>query len=65
MTPAWTGGSGEVGCGTCHGLPPANGIHPSVGATSCSQCHGEVINSDLSWKDKSLHLNGHLEYRAP
>jgi hypothetical protein len=65
MTPAWTGGSGEVGCGTCHGLPPANGVHPVVGATSCSQCHGDVINPDLSWKDKRLHVNGHLEYRAP
>ncbi|MBI5477266.1 MAG: hypothetical protein HY906_00335 [Deltaproteobacteria bacterium] len=65
MTPTWTGGSIEVGCGRCHGMPPVNGSHPAVSASSCSQCHGEVINSDLSWKDKSLHVNGHLEYQAP
>ena len=56
-TPDWTSvGSGQADCGTCHGRPPA-----SHASDTCSNCHGQVINSDEKIAHFSLHINGVVE----
>jgi predicted CxxxxCH...CXXCH cytochrome family protein len=62
MTPLWTGGATQVFCGSCHGMPPVTTLHPVVSPTSCATCHGDVVNADLTWKNKSLHCDGVVEY---
>ncbi|MBN2358473.1 MAG: CxxxxCH/CxxCH domain-containing protein [Deltaproteobacteria bacterium] len=42
--PVWTRVDGsQVGCGTCHGLPPPP-PHPDDG--DCAQCHSRTVSSD-------------------
>jgi len=56
--PAWTVVDGsQVGCGSCHGMPPPgpNGTHPAV--ATCELCHTHV-NADFSFNDPALHVNG-------
>ena len=57
----WTKvGSGESSCGTCHGLPPQGHFNfPDV--YNCYTCHGNVINPDYTFKDKSKHINGKVD----
>ncbi len=66
QTPSWTGGSGEVACGTCHGIPPTSSSHPAVtgGLGACSVCHpatvdttGAIIPTNAGGK----HLDGIVE----
>jgi predicted CxxxxCH...CXXCH cytochrome family protein len=47
QAPSWTGGSGEVACGTCHGIPPPNPPHPVVagGPSACSGCHSATVDA--------------------
>jgi len=63
-TPAWNAG-GEVGCGSCHALPPAVADgHPGVtgGLASCAGCHPETMNADGSVKAAGgKHVNGAVE----
>jgi predicted CxxxxCH...CXXCH cytochrome family protein len=61
-SPAWS--STGLVCGTCHGLPPTTGGHPSVTGplTICVGCHGETLNADGSINlAGGKHLNGHVE----
>jgi predicted CxxxxCH...CXXCH cytochrome family protein len=51
--PSWTG-SGQVSCGSCHGLPPTGGHSAS---TACAGCHGY----DGGTFDAGLHLNGTVD----
>ena len=61
-TPVWTQVDGtQAACGTCHGTPPG-GAHPQN--SDCSLCHGDVIATDGSWVDPSLHINGQVDVAA-
>ncbi len=62
MQPSWTGGATEVFCGSCHGLPPVNGIHPAATPATCVTCHGSVVDGSLNFTNKSLHLNGVVNF---
>ena len=62
MQPTWTGGATQVYCGSCHGMPPVTGLHPAAAPTSCADCHGTVVNADLTWKNRSLHANGAVNF---
>lgn len=42
--PTWTR-TGEVACGTCHGVPPATPAHDAgMTLTSCASCHGGTVD---------------------
>lgn len=57
--PIWTLVDGtQSTCASCHGLPPA-APHPQQ--TDCATCHSQVVNSDGSFVDRSLHINGNVE----
>ena len=57
-SPAWTVVDGsQVQCGTCHGNPPP-APHPAT--SPCSACH-PTMNADGTFKDKSKHVDGHLD----
>lgn len=69
QAPAWTGGSAEAACGTCHGLPPPNPPHPIVagGLTACSGCHSATIDATgtlVSPAAGGKHLDGVLQATA-
>lgn len=62
---------GSVVCGSCHGNPTTGnpipgGVHP-VGYTinQCYLCHLPVINSNGEFVNKSLHINGVVNYGFP
>lgn len=55
-TPLWTGGEGEISCGTCHGLPPQG--HVAAALENCGGCHNGIVATDGTIADKALHLNG-------
>jgi len=56
IEPSWTGGSGEVFCGSCHGLPPP-APHPDSGGTKCSSCHPNITDT-LTFIDPEKHCDG-------
>lgn len=56
FSPAWTGGSAEAACGTCHGLPPQG--HSGV-FNQCT-CHSEVVDASMHIIDPSKHINGKI-----
>jgi len=58
FAPAWTGGSAEAGCGTCHGLPP-QGHTALLGA--CVNCHSDVVDASMHIIDPSKHINGKID----
>jgi predicted CxxxxCH...CXXCH cytochrome family protein len=55
VAPIWNGGSSQVVCGSCHGIPPAS-PHPSVGPTvSCGDCHPGYTRTTVN---VDLHVDG-------
>jgi len=68
-----TGVNGAIKCGTCHGdvtkTDPEDrarpgGTHPVKGAfgtTKCMNCHGYVVDENLNFRNKSLHVNGKVD----
>ncbi len=60
--PAWVPGSGAGRCGTCHGLPPLDGVHdPAWQITQCWQCHGRSVDAAgaiVFTGGTSTHMNG-------
>jgi hypothetical protein len=43
--PRWTS-TGEVACGTCHGLPPADANHtPGLPISACTTCHPRTVDA--------------------
>lgn len=55
----------SVVCGSCHGNPTTGsalpgGTHPSLypSITQCWLCHGGVMNSNGTFKDRTRHVNG-------
>lgn len=61
-TPLWTGSSAEAACGTCHGLPPADGHHsPALPLSACAGCHRGTVDPSgaiIVVAGSSLHING-------
>jgi predicted CxxxxCH...CXXCH cytochrome family protein len=63
--PRWTA-TGEVTCGSCHGIPPATAAHrPDLPLTSCATCHprtvdgfGNILVSSVPGGLTSEHING-------
>jgi len=50
----WTDvGSGQVACGSCHGLPPQG----HIAAETCNGCHGDVVDANFNIINDSLHIN--------
>jgi predicted CxxxxCH...CXXCH cytochrome family protein len=69
-TPVWTRiEAGEVGCGTCHGVPPADGLHdPALTLSDCAGCHpatvdgnGNILRSGPPGAETSEHIDGDLD----
>jgi predicted CxxxxCH...CXXCH cytochrome family protein len=59
-TLTWTDvGSGAADCGTCHDLPPAG--HIDAAASECVDCHGRVVDANLTIIDRGKHINGKVE----
>jgi predicted CxxxxCH...CXXCH cytochrome family protein len=56
--PQWTS-TGQVVCGSCHGLPPPS-PHPSV-TGSCNGCHTNLTSS-MGFIDVSKHINGTVDF---
>lgn len=68
-TPRWTrvadadgasgaGGWGDVGCGSCHGIPPPRSTnHPQ--RTDCGACHAGYTSSSVN---RATHVNGTVEF---
>ena len=60
--PLWQPNSGAGRCGTCHGLPPLDGVHdPAWQITQCSQCHGKSVDAFgqiIVTNGVSSHLDG-------
>lgn len=71
-SPTWnaeliTRSPGAVECERCHGNPPDSGTSTKTAdhigkaaTTSCNECHSHV-NTNGTFNDKSLHINGIIE----
>jgi predicted CxxxxCH...CXXCH cytochrome family protein len=62
-TPVWTTAFGTTpntaaDCKKCHGYPPAS---PHDSSTNCTGCHSHVASDNLSFNDRSKHINGAVE----
>ncbi len=59
--PAWTS-TGQVACGTCHGVPPATASHATATTiASCATCHPSSVTSTgaiIITGGTSTHMNG-------
>ena len=53
---AWTGGTSEASCSSCHGLPPTG--HVTFPLNSCANCHTGVVNGSGNIINPALHVNG-------
>lgn len=64
--PRWTA-TGEVSCGSCHGVPPADGAHaPGLPITACAGCHPGTVDAFgniLVREGSSEHINGVVDHR--
>jgi predicted CxxxxCH...CXXCH cytochrome family protein len=65
--PTWTGGSSQVFCGSCHGVPPVGHHVPvdtSGGLGVCNPCHSFTVDGSgklIPASQGGKHLNGLLE----
>jgi predicted CxxxxCH...CXXCH cytochrome family protein len=60
-SPPWTS-TGTVGCGTCHGLPPAD-HDPSETLGTCATCHPDSVDGNGNILLGGKHLNGVIDAR--
>ena len=75
LTPSWTGGPSQAGCGACHGAPPRDGMHtPWINITYCVQCHSttvlptgaiKVTVDPVTGELSSTHMDGVVQIGAP
>jgi predicted CxxxxCH...CXXCH cytochrome family protein len=65
-TPSWNGGTSES-CGSCHGVPPADGVHDrNWGLTTCASCHDATMDASgalIVSATASAHINGVVDVR--
>lgn len=72
--PLWTGGTTpQVYCGSCHGLPPRDGVHPlALPLTACVGCHAATVaadgklrfTTDANGDPVTTHLDGKIQLGA-
>jgi predicted CxxxxCH...CXXCH cytochrome family protein len=58
--PRWTS-TGEVSCGSCHGVPPVDANHtPAMPISSCVTCHPNTVDAfgNIVDSNGSRHVNG-------
>jgi predicted CxxxxCH...CXXCH cytochrome family protein len=58
VAPRWDLASGSIGCGRCHGIPPAD-HQPTLTIADCHLCHGAAI--DASGTLTANHVNGTVD----
>jgi NAD-dependent dihydropyrimidine dehydrogenase PreA subunit len=59
----WTGGADEAACGTCHGVPPTDGVHwATMRLTDCATCHPQTMDPSGALKP-ATHINGVVDVR--
>jgi predicted CxxxxCH...CXXCH cytochrome family protein len=61
-TPAWNAPQGSIGCGRCHGIPPADHA-PALAMTDCHRCHGDAIDAS-GVLDPVRHIDGNVDLTA-
>jgi predicted CxxxxCH...CXXCH cytochrome family protein len=57
-SPAWTNGSADGSCGSCHGVAPKG--HIAVPLSTCGSCHFGIVSTDGKIIDKAKHINGKI-----
>jgi predicted CxxxxCH...CXXCH cytochrome family protein len=64
--PVWTS-TGQVSCGSCHGIPPSDAAHtPAMPLTSCASCHPGTVDAFgniIVTNGTSEHITGHVDLR--
>jgi predicted CxxxxCH...CXXCH cytochrome family protein len=68
-TPMWTASTGQVFCGSCHGLPPTTPAHtPTMTLGDCATCHprtvdgfGNILLGGTPGAVTSEHLDGDVD----
>jgi predicted CxxxxCH...CXXCH cytochrome family protein len=64
--PRWTA-SGEVSCGSCHGVPPVDATHSAgMPLTRCATCHPGTVDAFgnlIVTGTNSEHINGVVDHR--
>ncbi len=73
-TPVWAGAStAQVFCGSCHGLPPKDGLHTQpLARTECVKCHAASVTGTGEIRFETLpdggvtstHLDGRVQLGA-
>jgi predicted CxxxxCH...CXXCH cytochrome family protein len=59
--PKWSAGADAAGCGTCHGIPPADGAHAAgLKLSDCATCHPATVDGTGAIKS-SAHMNGKID----
>jgi predicted CxxxxCH...CXXCH cytochrome family protein len=52
---------GGAGCGSCHGIPPADDVHASITSSlQCVRCHAGTIDAQGNLSP-ALHINGTVD----
>jgi predicted CxxxxCH...CXXCH cytochrome family protein len=64
-SPAWTAGSAEGQCYSCHGIEPNKftpvGHISDYKLESCSLCHGDVTDGNGNILNRGKHMNGVID----
>src|SRR5439155_9670464 len=73
--PSWTGGTAQAVCGSCHGIPPKDGLHPlTLTLTDCVGCHApsvtaggniRIATDPITGAISSTHLDGQPTLGTP
>jgi predicted CxxxxCH...CXXCH cytochrome family protein len=64
-SPMWTStpDSGQVYCGSCHGIPPATSVHiPTWTLQQCVTCHAETVDPWGNILVPGKHMNGVVDH---
>ncbi len=63
-SPAWTAGSAEGQCYSCHGIAPDKYTpvgHEDYALSACSICHGDVVDANGKILNRGKHMNGVID----
>jgi hypothetical protein len=65
--PTWVDDPAQAACGTCHGIPPQDGVHwAQIRLTDCATCHPQTIDPSgaiIVRNGMSTHINGVVDVR--
>jgi len=75
LNPSWTGGTSQAVCGSCHGIPPKDGLHPlTLTLGDCVQCHApsvaaggsiRITTDPITGAIGSTHIDGEATLGTP